>query len=113
MQVNLAYYLKCLHLKASLLIRAILCCGFIGQIIVVKAIANPSRTSGEASAIDARSVKIVQVKAIVNNVPERQISIRGELDVQKQPVRLEQWLLPFDATLKLLDIQQNSYRMVN
>ncbi|PSB56320.1 carboxypeptidase-like regulatory domain-containing protein [Chamaesiphon polymorphus] len=106
MQVNLASYLKCLHLKANLLIRAILCCGFIGQIIAVKAIANPSRTSSEASAIDDRSVKIVQIKAIVNNLPERQISVQGELDVHKQPVRLEQWLLPFDATLKLLDIQQ-------
>ncbi len=50
---------------------------------------------------------IDRIWALVNHRPPVQINLDGTIESpQKQAVNLERWLLPFDATLKLLEIQQ-------
>jgi Carboxypeptidase regulatory-like domain len=91
-------------------VRVVLWCGFIGNSIGINAVAAPSQLGSESvPAIDPQSITISQVKAIVNNRSPQVISIQGSTDKQQQnAINLAEWLLPFDATLKLLEIQQRA-----
>lgn len=53
-----------------------------------------------------QSIAIDRIQAIVNNFAAQEIAVSGEIDKEQQPVNLERWLVPFDATLKLLAIEQ-------
>ncbi len=55
--------------------------------------------------ITTQKVKLNKIQAIVNSLPPGLIDIRGEIE-QEQAIDLEQWLLPLNPTLKLLEIQQ-------
>jgi Carboxypeptidase regulatory-like domain len=88
----------------------ILWCGLGGNMLTVAAIAAPAKLVSDTPttpSIDPPNIAIDRIKAIVNNLPPQQIDVRGETERQQQrPINLEQWLLPFETTLKLLDIQQ-------
>jgi hypothetical protein len=65
-------------------------------------IANPA-----LPPLNSQKIEIDRIKAIVNQLPPQQMGIQGTIAASnRQPIDLEQWLLPFDATLKLLAIQQ-------
>jgi Carboxypeptidase regulatory-like domain len=84
----------------------ILWCGFIGNLIAANAVPIPAQLGRESSpSVDNRRIDISQIKAIVNHRPSQTIAIQAAIDRQ-HAVNLEQWLLPFDATLQLLEIQQ-------
>ena len=96
--------------------QAILWCGFAANICTVEAVAIPAPLEGNASpSIDTtKNSSIDTIKAIVNTLPPQQIGVQGTIESSPQhtsqtptqkAVNLEQWLLPFDATLKLLEIQ--------
>ncbi len=75
--------------------------------LTIEAVAIPAQLVNELPSIATQSIVINQIKAIVNNRPSQQIDVQGETTRQsQQAVKLEQWLMPFDATLKLLEIQQ-------
>jgi hypothetical protein len=81
------------------LVTAILWCGFGSNPIDVAALAAPTT--------DPQTIQIDRVQAIVNTLPAQPLRIYGELAAgQQQPTNIDRWLLPFDTTLKLLDIQQ-------
>jgi hypothetical protein len=83
------------------LVTAILWCGFGGNLFDIAAVAAPAPTA------DPQNIQIDRVQAIVNTLPAQPLRIHGELAAgQKQPTNIDRWLLPFDTTLKLLDIQQ-------
>jgi hypothetical protein len=89
------------------LTQTILLCSFAGNSLMVESVATPLRLVDESSSVATQSIVIHQIKAIVNNSPSPQIEIQGEINPRsQQAVNLEQWLLPFNTTLKLLDIQQ-------
>jgi hypothetical protein len=75
---------------------------------MAEAIAIPLQVGSESSiSIDPQNIAVEQIKAIVNHLPSQQISVEGSIDPQSQgAINFEQWLLPFDDTLKLLEIQQ-------
>jgi Carboxypeptidase regulatory-like domain len=80
---------------------AILWCGFGGNLLTVAAEAAPAPTT------DPQNIQIDRVQAIVNTLPAQQLQVQGEFAAtQQQPANVDRWLLPFDTTLKLLDIQQ-------
>ncbi|WP_310425716.1 carboxypeptidase-like regulatory domain-containing protein [Chamaesiphon sp. VAR_48_metabat_135_sub] len=88
--------------------QVILWCGFSGTIRTVSAIAIPLKLVSESSQpVDPQNSTVNRINAIVNNLLSQQISIEGSIDTQSQrAINLEGWLLPFDDTLKLLEIQQ-------
>jgi hypothetical protein len=75
--------------------------GLGGNLSIVTAGATPPPIVEEN-----QNIAIDRIGAIVNNLPPQEIAVSGEIDKQKQPVNLERWLMPFDATLKLLAIDQ-------
>ncbi len=87
--------------STNLLARILLWCVFYGNILTIDAVAIPSSLVN-----DRQNIAITRINAIVNNLPPQQIEVRGETDNQQQPIKLAQWLVPFDAALKLLEIQQ-------
>jgi hypothetical protein len=83
------------------LVTAIVWCGFGSNLLDVAAVAAPAPTT------DPQNIQIDRVQAIVNTLPAQPLRIHGELAArQQQPTNIDRWLLPFDTTLKLLDIQQ-------
>jgi hypothetical protein len=107
-QSLLTYYIKCLRYKTDLVAQAILWCGFVGNIFTGDVLAAPLQISNESSpAIDLANREIDTVKAIVNNSRSQQINAQGSIDSQHhRAINLDRWLLPFDITLALLEIQQ-------
>jgi hypothetical protein len=87
--------------KINLLAQAFLWCGFAGNLLTVDPIAIASPL-----VKDTQNTAITQIKAIVNSLPPQPIDVRGEIDRQQHPVKLEQWFVPLDPTLNLLGIQQ-------
>jgi Carboxypeptidase regulatory-like domain len=75
---------------------------------MINAVATPPQiVSNSLRTSDTHSIGIDRIKAIVNNLPAQQIDLDGKIEPQQQQaINLEQWLLPFDATLKLLAIEQ-------
>ena len=66
----------------------------------------PPIVSTPSPATAAKNFRIDRINAIVNQRPSTQINLDGTIDPQRQQaVSVERWLLPFDATLKLLEIQ--------
>jgi hypothetical protein len=98
---NLAYCSKYPRQNLNLLAQAALWCGFVGNVLAVDAVPIPPPVVN-----DTQNMAIDKIKSIVNNLPPQQIGVQGEIDKQQHPVKLAQWLVPFDATLKLLEIQQ-------
>jgi Carboxypeptidase regulatory-like domain len=96
--------------------QAILWCGFAANIFTVEAVVipapvvanpSPSLSGGASPPTQGQNSSIDSIKAIVNTLPPQQIGVQGAIESSPQrAVNLEQWLLPFDATLKLLEIQQ-------
>jgi Carboxypeptidase regulatory-like domain len=99
--------------------QAILWCGFAATILTAEAVAIPAPSGGNTSpSLDtAKSSSLNSIKAIVNTLPPQQIGVEGAIESLPErtsatpiptpkAINLEQWLLPFDATLKLLEIQQ-------
>jgi hypothetical protein len=105
---NLTSRWKCPHQTNLLVVQVILCWGFSANIVTVRAIAIPSPLGSESSqSVDPQNITVDRINAIVNNLPSQQISVEGSIDLQSQrAINLEGWLLPFDDTLKLLEIQQ-------
>jgi Carboxypeptidase regulatory-like domain len=98
---------KYLRYQAELLGRVVLWWGSIGNLIAVDAVATPSQLGSDSPpSIETQGIVISQVKTIVNHFPPQAIGIQGEIDRQHHPISLDRWLLPFDATLKRLEIQQ-------
>jgi hypothetical protein len=106
--LHLTVWIKSLRQKTDLLAQALLWCGFVGQMLTVDAVATPAPVIGDApSSIDSQNIAISQITAIVNQLSPQQIGVEGAIDRQSQrAINLEQWLLPFDTTLKRLEIQQ-------
>jgi Carboxypeptidase regulatory-like domain len=75
-----------------------------GAVAAEPAISQPQPIASPAP-VAPQIVSIIGITAIVNDRPSQQIAVRGET-VGKLAIKLEEWLLPFDATLKLLEIQQ-------
>jgi Carboxypeptidase regulatory-like domain len=93
------YYWKYLRQRLYLLAQIVLWCGVVAHPAIVDAAETP--------AIEPQALKIGQITAIVNNANPQQIGVSGEIDKLKHsPIEIDRWLLPFDATLKLLGIQQ-------
>jgi Carboxypeptidase regulatory-like domain len=82
-------------------VKAFIWCGFFWQISTIDAVAIPPRLIAKN-----QNIAIDRIQAIVNNSLPQEIAVSGETDWQKQPINLERWLVPFDATLKLLAIDQ-------
>ncbi len=75
-------------------------CGFFGGMFAPETIAAPV-----PAVSDPQNISLSQIKAIVNNLPPQQLRIQAETDQQQHPVNLDRWLVPLDATFKLLEIQ--------
>ena len=74
---------------------------------MMNAVGTPPQIISQPSpSTTTKSLRIDRIDAIVNNRPSTQINLDGTIDPQQQAVNVERWLLPFDATLKLLEIQQ-------
>jgi Carboxypeptidase regulatory-like domain len=87
---------------------AILWSGFVGNVLTVGSVATPI-PAPDKSALnpDASVSRVDRVQAIVNTQPAQALRVQGELAAgEPQPAQIDRWLLPFDTTLKLLDIQQ-------
>ncbi len=68
---------------------------------------SPANDSPSAPTSEPQTLKIGQITALVNNANPQQIGVSGEIDrLKHRPIEIDRWLLPFDATLKLLGIQQ-------
>ncbi len=116
MRSHPTYYDRYLCHQLNLLAQIVLWCGFIEHAAIVEAAGIPSklvsqslRSSGAPSSpeIEPQTIKIGQITAIVNQATPQQIRVSGEIDTLKHsPIDLDRWLLPLDATLKLLEIQQ-------
>jgi Carboxypeptidase regulatory-like domain len=104
----LTYYLKYLRHKIDLVAQAVFWCGFVGNIFTVDALATPLQIDRQSSpAIDPVIGQIETIKAVFNNSRSQQINVQGSIDnKQQRPINLDRWLLPFDTTLALLEIQQ-------
>jgi Carboxypeptidase regulatory-like domain len=98
---HLNYLLKYACYQINLLGQAILWCVFFGRMFAPEAIATPLPL-----VIDPQTIQLAQVKVIVNNLPSQQLRVQGETNQQQQPINLDRWLVPLDATFKLLEIQQ-------
>jgi hypothetical protein len=105
---TLKYYGKYLRHRLDVLAQLLLWCGVVQQCAIFDAAAIPAAVVGDASStIEPQIIKIGQITAIVNNAPPQQLSVNGEIDrLNQQPIEIDRWLLPFDATLKLLGIEQ-------
>ena len=103
---NLTYYCKYLRQELNLLAWILLWCGFTSNGIAAEPIVPASTPTGTPNPVVSDRVVLTNIKSIVNNLPPQQLGVQGEIDKQQQPVTFDRWLVPLDATLKLLDIQQ-------
>jgi Carboxypeptidase regulatory-like domain len=105
-QSYLIYYYKYLRQELTLLAWILLWGGFTGSTIAAEPLVSQSILVDSSTPVVAGKITLTSIKTIVNNLPTQQIDVLGETDKQQHPIKLEQWLVPFDATLKLLEIQQ-------
>lgn len=103
MRSNPIYYCKYLRQELNLLAWILLWCGFASNAIAAEPAAPATPTNSPTPTVT--KVVLTKIKLIVNNLPPQQLDVQGEIDKQ-QPVRFDRWLVPLDATLKLLEIQQ-------
>ncbi len=80
--------------------------GFASNGIAAEPIVPPSTPVDSPTPVVPDKVVLTKVKSIVNNLSPQQLGVQGELNKQQQPVRFDRWLVPLDATLKLLEIKQ-------
>ncbi len=78
--------------------------GLASSTVAAEPLVNPSQSTVIPAPIAPPKVVIIGITAIVNHRPSQQIAVRGETQ-GNLAIKLEEWLLPFDATLKLLEIQ--------
>jgi hypothetical protein len=80
----------------------------VGNVLTGVAVATPATTTDKSAPTPAASAtQIDRVQAIVNRRPAQALRVQGDLATgARQPAQIDRWLLPFDTTLKLLDIQQ-------
>jgi hypothetical protein len=104
----LRFYWKNLGKNTELIAQAVFWYGLSGQMLPIGVQAIPPPVAKELDpAIDLQVLKIDRIKASINNLPSQQIEIVGSIDsTRTQPIDYSRWLLPFDATLKRLEIQQ-------
>jgi hypothetical protein len=100
------YYCKCLRQELNLLAWALLWCGFAGNSIAAEPVVLASTLVNSPTPTAPEKVVLTSIKVIVNHQPPQQLGVQGEIDPQQQPISLEKWLVPVDATLKLLEINQ-------
>jgi Carboxypeptidase regulatory-like domain len=105
LRFDLSYYCKYLRQDLHLLAWVLLWGGLVGSTVAAEPVVNPAPPAASPAPVDPQKVAIIGITAIVNDKPPQQIAVRGETE-GKLAIKLEEWLLPFDATLKLLEIQQ-------
>jgi Carboxypeptidase regulatory-like domain len=105
---DLTYYLKYQRQQLSLLAQTLLWCGCVGNTLSADAVATPLSTPSQSPpSTSTQNIAIDRIKAFINNRPAQQIDLDGKIELQqRQAIDLEQWLLPLDATLQLLEIHQ-------
>ncbi len=102
---NLTYYCKDLRQELTLLVWVLLWCGLAGRTIASEPVVNSAKIVDRSAPVTNPKIALIAITAIVNHQPPQQLGVQGEIELDR-PQQLEQWLLPFDATLKLLEIQQ-------
>jgi Carboxypeptidase regulatory-like domain len=83
----------------------LLWCGLGASAIAAEPTIVPTKLGDRLQPSATPKIVLTSIAAIVNNQPPQQLAIQGDR-IGNKPIELEQWLLPFDATLKLLEIQQ-------
>jgi hypothetical protein len=86
----------------------LLWCGFAGSAIAAEPVVIPAPPAKTPIPVVPDKVVLTRIKSIVNGLPPQQLGVQGEIDKQQQPINLSNWLVPLDATLKLLEIKQKS-----
>ena len=84
----------------------LLWCGFTSNAIAVEPIVPTPIPTVTPVPVVPDKVVLTSIKSIDNSLPPQQLGVQGEIDKQQQPVTFDRWLVPLDATLKLLDIKQ-------
>jgi Carboxypeptidase regulatory-like domain len=84
----------------------LLWCGFSSNAVAAEPLVPPAMPVNPPIPVVPDRVVLTKIKSIVNNLPSQQLSVQGEIDKQQQPVTFDRWLVPLDATLKLLEIKQ-------
>jgi hypothetical protein len=88
----------------------LLWCGFAGSTIAAETVVTPIVTLATPVntpiPVVPDKVVLTRIKSSVNGLPPQQLGVQGEIDKQQQPINLSKWLVPLDATLKLLEIKQ-------
>lgn len=80
--------------------------GLTSSTIAAEPVALPAIPVNPPTPVGPDKVVLTRIKSTVNNLPPQQLSVQGEIDKQQQPVTFDRWLVPLDATLKLLEIKQ-------
>ena len=80
--------------------------GFTGSAIAAEPIVPVATPVNTPTPFVPDKVALTTIKSIVNSLPPQQLGVQGEIDKQQQPVTFDRWLVPLDATLKLLEIKQ-------
>jgi hypothetical protein len=101
----LSYYCKYLRQDLHLLAGVLLWAGLASSAIAVEPIIISTKLGDRLQPSTPQKIVLTSIAAIVNNQPPQPLPIQGNR-VGNNPIDLAQWLLPFDATLKLLKIQQ-------
>jgi Carboxypeptidase regulatory-like domain len=84
----------------------LLWCGFTSNAIAAEPVVPPPTPVNAPTPVVPDKVVLTSIKSIVNNLPPQQLGVQGEIDQQQQPITFDRWLVPLDATLKLLEIKQ-------
>jgi Carboxypeptidase regulatory-like domain len=103
---NSIYYCKYLRRELSLLVWVLLWGGFTGSAIAAEPAVPVATPVNAPTPVVPDKVALTTIKSIVNSLPPQQLGVQGEIDKQQQPVTFDRWLVPLDATLKLLEIKQ-------
>jgi Carboxypeptidase regulatory-like domain len=101
----LSYYCKYIRQDLHLLVGVLLWAGLAGSTFAAEPVVLPSPSAASSTPVVTPKVALTSIAAIVNNQPPQPLPIQGDR-IGNNPINLAQWLLPFDATLKLLEIQQ-------
>jgi Carboxypeptidase regulatory-like domain len=101
----LSYYDRYLRQDLYLLAWVLLWGGLGASAVAAEPVVNPAPPAASPSPVAPPKVAIIGIGAIINDQPSQPIAVRGET-AGKLAIKLEEWLLPFDETLKLLKIQQ-------
>jgi Carboxypeptidase regulatory-like domain len=105
LQPPLSYYCKYIRQDLHLLAGVLLWAGLAGSSVAAEPVVRQSPSVASSTPVVTPKVALTSIAAIVNNQSPQPLPIQGDR-VGNNPIDLAQWLLPFDATLKLLEIQQ-------